>query len=51
MNRELQDKAWAVLPEEFKEEVQRLYQIAIDAKAYFTECTLEYLFGDNVNHW
>lgn len=25
MNKELQDKAWAVLPKEFREEVKKLY--------------------------
>ena len=26
MNKELQDKAWSVLPKEFKEEVKKMFQ-------------------------
>lgn len=45
MNRELQDKAWAVLPKEFREEVKKQYDIATDSEQHYTLCTLEYLFG------
>lgn len=45
MTTELQNKAWSILPKEFKEEVKKQYQIAIDSKAYAVEYTLEYLFG------
>ena len=45
MNKTAQDLAWNCLPLEVKKEVKRQYQIAINAKEYYTECTLEYLFG------
>lgn len=49
MNKQLQDKAWAVLPKEFREEVRRQYHIAIDSKQHYTLCTLEYLFGGHLH--
>lgn len=41
MNTELQDKAWSVLPKEFKEEVKKLYrEFAFTREGYYVE-----LFG------
>lgn len=41
MNKELQDKAWSVLPKEFKEEVKELYhEYTFTREGYYTE-----LFG------
>lgn len=41
MNKELQDKAWSVLPKEFKEEVKKLYrEYTFTREGYYTE-----LFG------
>lgn len=41
MNKELQDKAWSVLPKEFKEEVKKLYrEFAFTREGYYVE-----LFG------
>ncbi|WP_289755810.1 hypothetical protein, partial [uncultured Duncaniella sp.] len=41
MNTELQDKAWSVLPKEFKEEVKKLYrEFTFTREGYYTE-----LFG------
>ncbi len=49
MNKTAQNLTWNCLPLEVKKEVKRQYQIAINAKEYYTECTLEYLFGiDNL---
>lgn len=45
MNKTAQNLTWDCLPLEVKKEVKRQYQIAINAKEYYTECTLEYLFG------
>lgn len=45
MNKTAQDLAWNCLLLEVKKEVKRQYQIATNAKEYYTECTLEYLFG------
>lgn len=45
MNKTAQNLTWNCLPLEVKKEVKRQYQIAINAKEYYTECTLEYLFG------
>lgn len=39
MNRELQDKAWSVLPQEFKEEVKALYTKARDIYNIYTSAT------------
>lgn len=49
MNKTAQNLTWNCLPLEVKKEVKRQYQIAINVKEYYTECTLEYLFGiDNL---
>lgn len=45
MNKTAQNHTWNCLPTEVKKEVKRQYQIAINTKEYYTECTLEYLFG------
>lgn len=45
VNKTAQNLTWNCLPLEVKKEVKRQYQIAINAKEYYTECTLEYLFG------
>lgn len=47
MNKTAQNLAWNCLPLEVKKEVKRQYQIAINTKEYYTECTLEYLFGSH----
>lgn len=39
MNKELQNKAWAVLPREFKEEVKALYAKACDIHNIYTSAT------------
>lgn len=49
MNKELQDKAWAVLPNEFRKEVKEAYRIplsnSIHDKGY--NHALEYFFGEH----
>lgn len=57
MNTELQNKAWSVLPKEFKEEVKRLWSVEVDcATKYHSELhkhrtdLLYELFGEHL-HW
>lgn len=45
MNKELIDSVWACLPAEFRNEVKKQYQLAIDSKAYNIEYVLGYLFN------
>lgn len=42
MNKELQDKAWAVLPKEFREEVKKLYAKFYNEKPH-SDCSYGYL--------
>lgn len=55
MNKELQDKVWAILPKEFKEEVKRMWSVEVDcATKYKSELhkhrtdLLYELFGENI---
>lgn len=45
MDKTTQNLIWSCLPHEYKKEVKRQYRIAINGNQYFTQCTLEYLFG------
>ena len=46
MNTELQNKAWSVLPKEFKEEVKKEYKNALRFNEYAHECVVfRNLFG------
>lgn len=45
MDKTTQNLIWSCLPHEYKKEVKRQYRIVINGNQYFTQCTLEFLFG------